>query len=216
MKYICSICGFVYDEDEGLVEEGIAPGTKWEDLPEDFRCPWCGADKAAFKEEKTETEETHLDKQTEVHVEKEMSAMEMSVLCSNLARGCEKQYLLEQAEDFKELANFFKSKAQPIEDKGFEDILKLIEHDLDVALPYAMNVAIIEEDRGANRALTWSTKVTNMLKSLTERYLKVGDAMLENSGVFVCTACGFVYVGDKAPDICPVCKVPSWKFEEVK
>ncbi len=41
MKYVCDICGWVYDEDEGYPEGGIAPGTKWEDVPEDFECPVC-------------------------------------------------------------------------------------------------------------------------------------------------------------------------------
>ena len=48
MKYVCQACGFVYDEDLGLPEQGIAPGTKFEDLPEDFACPWCGASKDLF------------------------------------------------------------------------------------------------------------------------------------------------------------------------
>ena len=41
-KYVCTICGFVYDEEKGLPDEGIAPGTKWEDVPDDFVCPECG------------------------------------------------------------------------------------------------------------------------------------------------------------------------------
>ena len=51
MRYVCSACGFVYDEDEGCPEQGIAPGTKFEDLPEDFACPWCGLGKEQFVEE---------------------------------------------------------------------------------------------------------------------------------------------------------------------
>ena len=39
MKYICEVCDWVYDEDEGYPEGGIAPGTKWENVPEDFLCP---------------------------------------------------------------------------------------------------------------------------------------------------------------------------------
>ena len=40
MKYVCDVCGWEYDEEEGYPEGGIAPGTKWEDVPEDlFRCP---------------------------------------------------------------------------------------------------------------------------------------------------------------------------------
>ena len=42
MKYVCSVCGWEYDEEAGVPEEGIAPGTKFEDLPEDFACPVCG------------------------------------------------------------------------------------------------------------------------------------------------------------------------------
>jgi rubredoxin len=49
-KYVCSICGYVYDEAVGAPEKGIAPGTKFEDLPDDFDCPMCGADKSVFEE----------------------------------------------------------------------------------------------------------------------------------------------------------------------
>ena len=51
MKYVCNVCGFVYDEEEGLAEKGIAPGTKFEDLPEDFACPLCGVGKENFDKE---------------------------------------------------------------------------------------------------------------------------------------------------------------------
>ena len=51
MKYICSLCGYVYDEEEGGPDEGIPAGTKFEDLPEDFVCPLCGAGKDEFEEE---------------------------------------------------------------------------------------------------------------------------------------------------------------------
>ena len=50
MKYVC-VCGYVYDEETGDIELGIAPGTKWEDLPEDFVCPICGIGKEGFSEE---------------------------------------------------------------------------------------------------------------------------------------------------------------------
>jgi len=45
----CIICGFEYDEEEGLPEEDIPPGTKWEDLPDDWTCPDCGAPKEDFE-----------------------------------------------------------------------------------------------------------------------------------------------------------------------
>ena len=50
-KYVCNICGWVYDEAVGDTDNGIAPGTKFEDLPEDFVCPLCGVGKDDFSEE---------------------------------------------------------------------------------------------------------------------------------------------------------------------
>lgn len=49
MKYVCKTCGYVYDEDAGDEEYGIAPGTKFADLPADFECPICGAAKDEFE-----------------------------------------------------------------------------------------------------------------------------------------------------------------------
>ncbi len=49
-KYECEPCGYVYDEAAGDPDNGIAPGTKWEDLPEDWVCPLCGMGKDVFKE----------------------------------------------------------------------------------------------------------------------------------------------------------------------
>ena len=48
-KYECVICGYIYDEEKGVPEEGIAPGTKWEDVPDDWECPECGVSKYDFE-----------------------------------------------------------------------------------------------------------------------------------------------------------------------
>ena len=48
MKYVCDICGWEYDEEYGDLENGIKPGTKFEDLPEDFLCPLCNVGKDMF------------------------------------------------------------------------------------------------------------------------------------------------------------------------
>lgn len=48
MKYVCDVCGWIYDETEGLPEAGIAPGTKFQDLPDDFECPLCLVGKDQF------------------------------------------------------------------------------------------------------------------------------------------------------------------------
>jgi len=46
--YICVVCGFIYSEELGRPEEGIAPGTKWEDVSDSWLCPDCGAKKEDF------------------------------------------------------------------------------------------------------------------------------------------------------------------------
>ena len=51
MKYVCELCGWEYDEAAGDLEHGVAPGTKFEDLPADFECPICSAGKDQFKAE---------------------------------------------------------------------------------------------------------------------------------------------------------------------
>lgn len=48
MKYVCNVCGYVYDEELGDPDNGIAPGTTWEEIPEDFTCPLCGVGKEEF------------------------------------------------------------------------------------------------------------------------------------------------------------------------
>lgn len=47
-RWTCQLCGFVYDEAEGLPEEGIPAGTRWADVPDAWGCPECGAVKAEF------------------------------------------------------------------------------------------------------------------------------------------------------------------------
>jgi len=47
--WMCVTCGFVYDEAEGRPAEGIAPGTRWEDVPADWKCPDCDAGKEDFE-----------------------------------------------------------------------------------------------------------------------------------------------------------------------
>ncbi len=196
-EYVCSVCGYVYQGN----------------IPDDFVCPVCGAGRDAFhlKEEKSATAELK-----KTHVEQELSPMEMSIICSNLARGCEKQYMAEESAAFTALAEFFKSKAPFSQNGSHTDLLALIEKDLSEGYPYGNQEAKKASDRGAQRALVWNEKVTRMLDSLLKRYEQEGEKMLKNTGVYVCTICGFVYVGDTPPELCPVCKVPSWKFEKVE
>ncbi|HWS02301.1 MAG TPA: rubredoxin [Gammaproteobacteria bacterium] len=48
-KWECIVCGFIYDEALGLPEEGIAPGTAWADIPDNWVCPECGIGKEDFE-----------------------------------------------------------------------------------------------------------------------------------------------------------------------
>jgi len=48
-SYKCVICGWVYNEAEGLPDQDIKPGTRWEDLPDDWVCPDCGVGKSDFE-----------------------------------------------------------------------------------------------------------------------------------------------------------------------
>ncbi|MDA8123644.1 MAG: rubredoxin [Deltaproteobacteria bacterium] len=218
-KYECSICGYIYDEAAGLPEAGIAPGTKWEYLPDDWVCPICGATRAEFKKQGETAAFSEKKPKPVIKVSTDMqvlSPLEISAFCTNLARGCEKQYKLKDASLFKELAGYFKSVSTPAIAPDFSQLFDLIEKDLEEGFASANAVASDAKDRGALRALVWGEKVTRILKSLLTRYRKEGDTMLENTGVYVCTICGFVYIGDTPPEVCPVCKVPNWKFEKVE
>ncbi|MBN9475974.1 MAG: rubredoxin [Burkholderiales bacterium] len=48
-SWLCITCGFIYDEAVGLPGEGIAPGTRWADIPDDWSCPDCGVRKVDFE-----------------------------------------------------------------------------------------------------------------------------------------------------------------------
>ncbi len=48
-KYRCTVCEYIYDPEKGDPENGVAPGTAWDDLPEDWVCPVCGVDKGLFE-----------------------------------------------------------------------------------------------------------------------------------------------------------------------
>jgi rubredoxin len=50
-KYVCSVCGYVYDPQKGDPDNGINPGTAFDDLPDDWECPVCGASKGDFEKQ---------------------------------------------------------------------------------------------------------------------------------------------------------------------
>ena len=208
MKYICQICGYVYDDAKEKVP--------FAELPNDWKCPLCGAAKSDFKPEANgdEKKEVTVLEPMEADLEK-LSAGQLAALCSNLARGCEKQYKQEEADLFKQLADYFTIVVPEVNDASVEKLAKELQTDAD---NYAAVRATADAnaDSGAARVCVWGEKVTRMLSSLVNRYLNEGEAMLKDTNIWVCTTCGFVYIGDTPPKLCPVCKVPDWKFEKIE
>ena len=208
-RWICGICGYVYDEER--------EGVPFQALPEGWVCPLCGADKGAFAPDRQQPARAPA---APVHPAgeelRELSAGELSAVCSNLARGCEKQYQDREAALFRELADFFAAAAPPVPDPDLDRLAELIQQDLEEGYPGLSAAAAAAGDRGTQRVCVWGEKVTRMLDSLISRYRREGEAFLRDTRVWVCTVCGFVYVGESAPQLCPVCKVPAWKFELVE
>ena len=212
MRYVCSVCGYVYDE--GKEKRAFS------DLPDSWVCPLCGASKSLFAPEKKEGEgKKAAPVAAPVRMDGELEKLPAGVLaalCSNLARGCEKQYKQEESELFAKLAKYFADITPAEETAEAAEISKLIQSDLEHSYADVNSTAGNKKDRGALRVCVWGEKVTRILNTLMQKYEKEGEAFLAETEVWVCTVCGFVFVGDKAPELCPVCKVPSWKFEKIE
>lgn len=223
-KFKCSVCGFIYDEELGIPEKGVNPGTKWDDLPDDWKCPWCGAPKSAFKEINIQTEEIKTEVVREDEAEevlqkdslREVSFKEAKAICTNLAKGCDKQYLSRECELFNDLAEYFNSKIGVSEDNRFNELFNKVSADLERDYPKIKELCEVNNDRGTLRAVTWGEKASFVLKSILERYNNEGSSILENLNVYVCDICGFIYIGKASMEVCPICKVPSLKILQIK
>ena len=209
MRYVCQICGYIYDE----AKENVP----FDELPDTWKCPICHAPKTQFKPEAVKAASA-AEPAPDVLKEDsltQLSAGQLASLCSNLARGCEKQYREEEAAQFRLLADYFTSVTPQVEDPTVEMLAELLQKDID-NYPSVRSVADDSSDRGTARVCVWGEKVTRMLSSLVNRYIEEGEKMLEDTDIWICTICGFVYTGDTPPALCPVCKVPAWKFEKVE
>ncbi len=208
MKYVCQICGYVYDDEKENV--------LFQDLPDDWVCPLCGASKAFFEAKKnSETEKKEINISTVELKDQPLSAGQAAMICSNLARGAEKQYNMQEAVLFQQLSEYFSSAVSVLEDASLQSLSSILKKDIEA---YAETRAVADAygDRGAARVCVWGEKVTRIEASLVDRYIHDGEKMLIDTNVWVCSVCGFIYVGDTAPKLCPVCKVPDWKFEKVE
>ena len=212
MRYVCPICGYIYDE--------AVEGVPFESLPDSWSCPLCGAPKLMFEPEAAPQVQTGppgpLPAQDDDGEMERLSPLALAALCSNLARGCEKQYREEEAALFQQIAAYFTAAAPRDGDASLDALAGLLRGDLDGGYPALTAAAQGEGDRGAQRICVWGEKVTNMLYALLGRYQREGEAFLENTQVWVCSVCGFLYIGDAPPALCPVCKVPAWKFDKIE
>ena len=207
-KYVCSICGYIYDE--------AAEGTFFEDLPDDWACPLCRAPKSAFEPQQAPAAEPQAAPAPVETDLTELPAGDLSALFSNLARGCEKQYKAEEAKLYQEIAAYFDRIAPAAPSLDIAGLAEKIKANLSTEYPALEAACRAEGDRGALRAYTWGNKVTKMQQSIVNQYLQKGEAFLEHTNIWVCTVCGFIYIGENPPALCPVCKVPDWKFEKIQ
>ncbi len=219
-KFVCSICGFIYDEAGGYPDGNIPPGTLWPDVPSSFVCPLCGASKAEFheREEASSSPAAPVDPGSPVALPEDLSytSTELSAIFSNLAKGCEKQYDPETAELYNQLSSYYGGKSEYGGKADFESMKTLLQKDLDTSFSIANGIAGKSHDRGSLRALKWAEQVSKMIKSHLGRLESGTPSYIENTNVYVCEICGFLFVGDEKPEICPVCKVPSMKMTQIR
>lgn len=138
-----------------------------------------------------------------------------SPILSNLAKACDKQYRTRAAELFRILAEYFDKEPDGKLATNFSGLVTNLGADEADFLEPIRSAASAVADRGALRMASWGSKVTAIQKSAAERYEKKGDDLLDGKSVFVCEACGFLFIGDQAPELCPVCKVQSFRFSKV-
>ena len=87
MKYVCTVCGWEYDESVGYPEGGIAPGTPWSEVPEDFECPLCGVGKDSFEE--TVVLLSHKKADSYIHIDVEFGEGEGKIPVDSIAKRAE-------------------------------------------------------------------------------------------------------------------------------
>ena len=152
MKYICQVCGYVYDEE--------AEGVPFSELPDDWACPMCRAPKSMFApDESREKEEVPTES---IPIDPDMLKLSpgaLAALFSNLARGAEKQYMAKEPELFRKISDYFASAAIDIDGADLELLRSLATEDISSGYPEAKAVASGHGDRGALRACTWGEKV---------------------------------------------------------
>jgi rubrerythrin len=145
-----------------------------------------------------------------------------SVVLRNFSVASEKMHRFGLASRFKAMALSLEAIAadtigpKPL-GEVLSEILTSLKNDTADRIPLAKLTAADTGHRGPLRALTWGAKVAAIQSSVIARFLKSPDTFLEGGKqIYVCEACGFIFVGNRALDICPVCKAPASRFSAFK
>ena len=82
-------------------------------------------------------------------------------------------------------------------------------------LDYLSDEGKVYRTPACHEFVNWANKSTNIMKVVIDTYKEKDIDYIKNTKIWVCDICGFVYIGDNPPKVCPVCKVPSLKILEV-
>ena len=218
MSWKCSICGYVYEGNE---------------LPDDFKCPKCGADKAAFVEVKEEKEEKPVAKNPYAGTKTEKNLWEAFAGESQarnkytyFASGAKKQgyeqiaaLFLKTADNEKEHAKLWFKALGEVGDTA-ENLVSAANGENYEWTDMYDRMAKEADEEGFHELAEQFRGVAAIEKTHEERYRKLlhnveAKEVFEKSEVKVweCRNCGHIVIGTKAPEVCPVCKHPQSYFE---
>ena len=142
MKFVCPVCGYVFDE----AREKAA----FSSLPETWQCPICKAAKSLFTPQEGEAP-TISGEPAQAEELRPLTPGELAAVFSNLARGCEKQYHPEEEARFQELAAYFAGLAPQEPDASVAQLLAFFQEELAQGYPAYQAAAQAAGDRGSQR-----------------------------------------------------------------
>ncbi len=226
-KYKCTICGYIYDPAQGDPTQGIAPGTPFEALPTDWKCPKCKKGKDVFQAIEEPKSNPYAGTQTEKNL--------MAAFAGESEARNKYTYFASKAkkEGFEQIAALFLQTAD-----NEKEHAKLWFKELNGIGSTAENLAAA----AAGENYEWTdmyegfarTAEAEGFKELAEKFRGVAAiekhheeryrALLHNVEaqevfaksevkVWECRNCGHIVVGTNAPDVCPVCNHPQAYFE---
>ena len=211
MRYVCPICGYIYDE--------AIEGTPFDSLPDSWSCPLCGAPKLMFGPE--EAPQPAQDVQPAPALEED----DLQLLpCRGLVRpvlqpgpGAARNNTKTRRPPCSARSQITLRRRRPPCPTRTRRCWPVCSRRTWNRVTRRSHAAARDHaDRGTQRVCVWGEKVTQMLYALLGRYQREGEAFLEGTQVWVCSVCGFIYIGDAPPELCPVCKVPAWKFDKME